>query len=91
MLKRAYISGGATVEKRVLAGLANVRLQDQPLVDDDRALKFFIQTMLSNNDFRMQHLPRARRRRALISAEKLLVLIIEWIRDEVRGLASHGR
>lgn len=120
MLERAYISGGATVEKRVLAGLASVRLQDQPLVDaflqqsisfadirPDRVAttepsvgdedfnslvdKFFIQTMLSNNDFRMQLCRVLDDAAKVNSAEKFLVLIIEWIRDEVRGLAAHGR
>jgi hypothetical protein len=33
MLERAYISGGAAVEDRVIASLASVRLQNQPLVD----------------------------------------------------------
>jgi hypothetical protein len=120
MLERAYILGGATVEKRVLAGLASVRLQDQPLVDaflqqsisfanirPDRVAttepsvgdedfnslvdKFFIQTMLSNNDFRMQLCRVLDEAAKVNSAEKFLVLIIEWIRDEVRGLAAHGR
>ena len=120
MLERAYILGGATVEKRVLAGLASVRLQDQPLVDaflqqsisfanirPDRVAtiepsvgdedfnslvdKFFIQTMLSNNHFRI-HLCRVLdNAAALQSAEEFLVLIIEWIRDELRGLAAHGQ
>jgi hypothetical protein len=117
MLERAYISGGTAVEKRVLAGLASVRLQDQPLVDaflqqsisfanigPDRVAttepsvgdedfnslvdKFFIQTMLSNNDFRTQLSRVLDDAATLNSAEKFLVLIIEWIRDEVRGLAT---
>jgi hypothetical protein len=33
MLERAYISGGAAVENRLVASLASVRLQNQPLVD----------------------------------------------------------
>lgn len=33
MLERAHNSGGAAVENRLIASLASVRLQDQPLVD----------------------------------------------------------
>ena len=33
MLERAHEYGGAAVERRLIVGLANVRLLDQPLVD----------------------------------------------------------
>jgi hypothetical protein len=117
MLERAYISGGAGAERRVLAGLASVRLQDQPLVDaflqqsinfanirpdvvattepsvgdeDFNTLidKFFIQTMLSNRDFRAQLCRVLDDAATVHSAEDCLVLIIEWVRDELRGLAA---
>jgi hypothetical protein len=117
MLERAYIAGGAAVEARVIAGLASVRLQDQPLVDaylaqhisfsrispDDVAAaqpsvgdedfntlidKFFVQTMLSNNDFRAQLCRVLEQTLRVRKAEECLLLIIEWSRDELRRLAA---
>ena len=117
MLERAYIAGGARLEPRVIASLASVRLQDQPLVDaflqqhvsfarirpEDVAAaepsvgdedfntlidKFFVQTMLSSDEFRA-HLCRVLHASlTLRNAEDCLVLIVEWLRDELRGLAA---
>jgi hypothetical protein len=117
MLERAYIAGGAAVEDRVVASLASVRLQDQPLVDaflqqhisfarirpetvaaaqpsvgdeDFNTLidKFFIQTMLSSDDFRAQLCRVLDATLTLRNAEEFLVLIVEWLRDELRRLAA---
>ncbi len=117
MLERAYIAGGAVVEARVIAGLASVRLQDQPLVDaflqqhisfsrislDEVAAaepsvgdedfntlidKFFVQTMLSNNEFRAQLCDVLERTLRVRKPEDSLLLIIEWSRDELRRLAA---
>jgi hypothetical protein len=117
MLEGAYLAGGAMVEHRVIASLASVRLQDQPLVDaflaqhisfarirpDEVAAaepsvgdkdfntlvdKFFVQTMLSSEGFRIHFCEVMSAITTMRKADQALRLLVEWVRDELAGLTA---
>jgi hypothetical protein len=50
--------------------------------------KFFVQTMLSSNDFRAELCRVLNASLKLRKAEDCLVLIVEWVRDELARLAA---